>query len=99
MASLVESSIFSLESMGFKVLYWRIDRGQVEVILEAPEGEGDFTNALSKMRRDLKARRVALEVSREGRELLVRMSFELGEPPKGLKPRGLNDLLAWGPTL
>ncbi len=97
MASLVESSIFSLESMGFKVLYWKIDRGQVEVILKGPEG--DFTGALSKMRRDLKARRVALEVSREGGELLVRMSFELGKPPKGLKPRGLNDLLAWGPTL
>ncbi|GEM_PF-3338611 len=96
MASLVESSIFSLESMGFKVLYWRIDRGQVEVILKAPEG--DFASALSKMRRDLKARRVALEVSKERGELLVRMSFELGKPPRGLKPRGLNDLLAWGPT-
>ncbi len=95
MASLVESSIFSLESIGFNVLYWMIDRGEVEVILKAPEG--DFTAALSKMRRDLRAREASLEVSREGGELLVRMTFKLGRPPKGQRPRGLNDILAWGP--
>ncbi len=97
MASLVESCIFSLESMGFKVLYWTIDRGEVEVILKAP-GE-NFTSALSKMRRDLRAKEASLEISREGDELLVRMIFKLGKPPKGHRPRGLNDLLAWGPML
>ncbi len=96
MASLVESSIFSLEGLGFRVLYWRIDRRTVEVILKA---QGDFTEAVTRLRRDLRARKASFDVSAEGRELLVRMIFELGDPPEGMRPKGLNDLLAWGPSL
>ncbi|MCD6348102.1 MAG: hypothetical protein J7L91_00555 [Candidatus Korarchaeota archaeon] len=95
MASLVESSIFSLEELGFSVLYWYIDRGEVEVILRG--SNGDFTEAVRRLRERLKAKKVNLEILREEGGLLIKVNFKLGRPPRGLKPRGLNDILAWGP--
>ncbi len=97
MVSIIESCIFSLEKRGFSILYWYIDRGEVEIILKTRTASP--LEAINLIRDKLKVIKVSLEVTKEGRDLLARIDFKLGHPPEGLRPKGLNDLLAWGPAI
>ncbi len=97
MVSVIESCIFSLERRGFSILYWYIDRGEVEVIIRTRDVSP--LEAVNLIRRKLKVKEIGLEITKDGKDLLARISFKLGRPPRGLKPKGLNDILAWGPEI
>ncbi len=97
MVSVIESCIFSLEKQGFSVLYWYIGRGEVEVILKT-RGVSPL-EAVNLIRRKLRIREINLEITKDGKDLLARISFKLGHPPRGLRPKGLNDILVWGPAI
>jgi len=55
--------------------------------------------AVNLIRRKIRTREINLEITKDGKELLARISFKLGRPPRGLRPKGLNDILAWGPAI
>ena len=97
MASVVESSIFQLEDKGYHLLYWSINRGKVEVILSAANNvDTKLAHLIQSIKRSISANRVDVETSREFGTLLVKVVFYFKNFPKDARPRGFNDLLAWG---
>ncbi len=96
MASVVESSIFQLEDRGYRLLYWSVNRGKVEVILSAANVDTKLTHLIQNIKKSISANRVDIETSREFGTLLVKVVFYFKNFPKDVRPRGFNDLLAWG---
>ncbi len=95
MASIIESSIFQLEDKGYRLLYWSINRGKVEVFLSAVNVDGKLAHLIESIRKSVSANHVDVETSKEFGTLLVRVVFYFKNFPKDIRLRGFNDLVAW----